>query len=161
MNKGLWILAAAALIAGIAYSMLTRGPQTPTRQAVPAPGMPQPAAPVAERTPQQVIADIVGSANGKLPVMVDKQTRLDRVEAGPGAQLTYRYTLPDMAGPETSGYWISSEVRPKVTRDVCGTPDLRRLLASSAALVYAYEDKNGDDIGRFAIKDADCKSIGF
>lgn len=161
MNKALWILAVAALIALAGYLILMRDPQRPLTPAASGPATPPPPAPVSEPTPQQTIADIVRSANGKLPVMVDKQTRLDRVESGPGAQLTYRYTLPDMAAPEANGYWISSEVQPKVTRDVCDTPHLRRLLASGAVLAYAYEDKNGDDIGRFAIKDADCKRIGF
>lgn len=161
MNKALWILVVAVLIAAVGYSMLAHEPQMPPPSAVSAQAAPQPAVRAAERTPEQAIADIVRSANGKLPVMVDKQTRLDRVEAGPGAQLTYRYTLPDMAAPAANGYWISSEVQPKVTRDVCDTPDLRRLLASGAALVYAYDDKHGDDVGRFTVEDADCKRIGF
>lgn len=126
----------------------------PTSQAQPTPV-------ISEPRPAETIADIVKSANANLPAMVDKQTRLDKVEAGPGEQVTYLYTLPFHASSDVSGYWITSEVQPKVTRNVCDTPLLRRLLAKGATLVYAYKGKDGVDINRFRISDGDCVRIGF
>ena len=160
MKKLLLLIA----IAGIAmFALLGRGRKDVGQPAVTAPTPVSPAPkPVLTGPPlTQTIADLVKSGNEKLPAMVDKQTRLDKVEAGPGAQLTYRYTLPDLAPPTVDGYWIITEVQPKVTRDVCDTPMLRQLLAAGATLVYAYKDKNGADINRFTIKNADCVRIGF
>lgn len=111
--------------------------------------------------PIKTINEMVKSANANLPVMVDKQTRLDKVVAGPGAQLTYLYTLPDLASSDVSASWITVDVKPKVTRDVCDTPLLRRLLANGATLVYAYKGKDGVDINQFRITDGDCMRIGF
>lgn len=111
--------------------------------------------------PIKTINELVKSANANLPAMVDKQTRLDKVVAGPGAQLTYLYTLPDLASSDVSASWITVDVKPKVTRDVCDTPLLRRLLANGATLVYAYKGKDGVDINQFRITDGDCVRIGF
>ena len=107
------------------------------------------------------IAEIVKNGNEKLPMMVDKQTRLDKVVAGPGAQITYLYTLPDYASFDVSADWISTDVKPKVTKDVCDTAVLRKLLASGVTLVYAYKGKDEVDINKFQVQDFNCKQIGF
>jgi hypothetical protein len=149
-------------IAGVAmFALLGRGHKdnAPVAATAAPPPMPKPAR--SEPRPAETVADIVKSANANLPAMVDKQTRLDKVESGPGEQLTYLYTLPFHASSDVSGYWITSEVQPKVTRDVCDTPVLRRLLANGATLVYAYKGKDGVDINRFRIRDGDCVRIGF
>lgn len=150
-------------VAGLAmFALFGRGHKDGDRVAETATVTPPAPEPVkSEPRPAETIADIVKSANANLPAMVDKQTRLDKVEAGPGQQLTYLYTLPLHASSDVSGYWITSEVQPKVTRDVCDTPVLRRLLASGATLVYAYRGKDGVDINRFRVTDGDCLRIGF
>ena len=107
------------------------------------------------------IAEIVKNGNEKLPMMVDKQTRLDKVVAGPGAQITYLYTLPDYSSFDVSADWISTDVKPKVTKDVCDTAVLRKLIASGATLEYAYKGKDGVDINKFQVQDFNCKQIGF
>lgn len=107
------------------------------------------------------IAEIVKKGNVNLPMMVDKQTRLDKVEAGPGAQINYLYTLPDYSSFDVSADWISTDVKPKVTKDVCDTAVLRKLLASGATLEYAYKGKDGVDINKFQVQDFNCKQIGF
>ena len=150
-------------VAGLAmFALFGRGQKASDKvaeTAAPQPSLPEPVR--SEPRPAETIADIVKSANANLPAMVDKQTRLDKVEAGPGEQLTYLYTLPFHASTDVSGYWITSEVQPKVTRDVCDTAVLRRLLASGATLVYAYRGKDGVDINRFRVTDGDCLRIGF
>ena len=113
--------------------------------------------------PQLIIKinELVKKGNEQLPMMIDKQTRLDKVVAGPGAKITYLYTLPELASFDVSAFWISNDVRPKVTKDVCDTAELRKLLASGAALEYAYKGKDGVDINQFQVQDADCRLIGF
>ncbi len=151
-------------IAGLAmFALLGRRHNDSEREAAeakqPAPTPPRQVS--SEPRPRETIAEIVKSANANLPTMVDNQTRLDKVESGPGELLTYLYTLPFHASTDVSGYWITSEVQPKVTRDVCDTPVLRRLLANGATLVYAYKGKDGVDINKFRITDSDCVRIGF
>lgn len=122
---------------------------------------PQPK-PIAAKTELiKEIAEIVKTGNEKLPMMVDKQTRLDKVVAGPGAQITYLYTLPDYSSFDVSADWISTDVKPKVTKDVCDTAVLRKLIASGATLEYAYKGKDGVDINKFQVQDFNCKQIGF
>ena len=84
MNK-IWLLVLALLAAIGLYLLFAGEPEPAPAAAIPASATPAPAAPVVEPTSQQTIAEIVRSANDKLPAMVDKQTRLDRVEAGSGA----------------------------------------------------------------------------
>lgn len=149
-------------VAGIAVSTLSGcGKQDGGQAADTATPPPAPEPVKSVPQPAETLADLVKSANANLPAMVDKQTRLDKVEYGPGEQVTYLYTMPLHTSSDFSGYKITSEVQPKVTRDVCDTAVLRRLLAGGATLVYAYRGKDGVDINRFRVTDGDCVRIGF
>ncbi len=102
------------------------------------------------------IGNIVSTENSALPKMVDSQTRLDRVSAGPGAQLTYFYTLPNYASIDVNRSWITIDVKPKVTKNVCADQELRKLLIAGATLMYVYKGKDGVYINQFQVTQHDC-----
>src|SRR5882724_11352202 len=46
------------------------------------------------------LARVADNMNKQLPIMADAETRLDKVTAGPGSQLTYAFTLPNQSKSE-------------------------------------------------------------
>lgn len=160
MKKLLLLIA----IAGIAmFALLGRGhKERPVAVAAPEPAATPAPATDAVPDPRVVeqLAALAVKANRNLPVMVDAQTRLDEVTTGPGAQMTYRYTLPNHASVAGSAQWIATDVRLAVTREVCVNAELRALLSAGTTLVYVYHDKDGQTINQFLVLDGSCRAIG-
>lgn len=91
--------------------------------------------------------------------MVDNVTRLDSVKAGPDAQITYFYTLPNYTSTEVSSQWLATDGKTKVTKGVCSDTELQPILASGAKLMYVYKGKDGIYINQFQVTQSDCQSI--
>lgn len=155
------------VIAGIAmFALLGRGRKNDAR--VPATSGDTVAATWQPDQPKQInaeprlmkaIAEAVDSGNKQLPMMVDPYTRLDKMTAGPGTQLTYLYTLPDSMSYDVNRKWITTDVKPKVTKGVCAEKDMRKLLKLGATLVFAYKGKDDVAINHFQIREGDCQVI--
>jgi len=54
--------------------------------------------PISQESETQ-LTKIVDGINQKLPIMVDQDTRLDKVTVGPGLSIAYHYTLPNLHYP--------------------------------------------------------------
>src|SRR5262245_16288193 len=60
------------------------------------------------------LAQVAGELNKSLPVQVDAETRLERIEAGPGREVLYRYTLVNYAiVPTLDAPYFVSVLRPR------------------------------------------------
>jgi hypothetical protein len=106
------------------------------------------------------LAETAKTENAKLPMMVDKFTRLDKATTGPGAQISFFYTLPSYSSLDLDRSWIITDVRPKVAAEACADQELKKLLRMGAAVVYIYHGNNGVEINRFQVIQNDCLLIG-
>ena len=153
MKKLLLLIA----IAGIAmFAMLGRDRKDRESAAVVAPEL---VAPTTTITTSQLIKSLAETAkteNEKLPVMVDKFTRLDEVKTGPGEQISYFYTIPSHSSIDLDRSWIIKDMRPKVITEACADQELKKLLSMGANVVYIYNGKNGVEINRFQVVQSDC-----
>ena len=101
------------------------------------------------------LARVAANMNQQLPMMADADTRLDKVTAGPGAQLTYAFTLPNQ---EKSGLDLPAfqqSLRQTIINNYKTNSSMDELRASKVKLACQYKDKNGDLIAEIAVTPKD------
>ena len=104
------------------------------------------------------LKQVAKSVNAKLPTMVDKATRLDHIEAGPGNNLAYDFTLVSYEAGSAKAKKIAANVRTSVINRACQKPATLNMLKMGVTMHYVYRGKDGGQIAEFAIKAGDCGS---
>ncbi|HEY9032111.1 MAG TPA: hypothetical protein VIM93_12175 [Kangiella sp.] len=94
--------------------------------------------------------------NATTPIMVDAQTRLDKVTAGPGALATYYYTFPNFSASEIDSNSFRSDLRNSVKSSVCASKEMKSSLVYGGKYKYIYAGKNGLTIVSFTFDRHDC-----
>jgi hypothetical protein len=93
--------------------------------------------------------------NKGLPVMLDKETRLDTTTALPGKSLLYKYTLVNFTAKDVSKDDLITKVKP-ISVNVYKTSDTMKTFRNKGVtMVYQYYDKNGVFIGDFTVGPGD------
>ena len=93
--------------------------------------------------------------NRQVPMMVDDFTRMDSVTVGPGAMITYHYSLPG----HTSQDWdetFQQEHEATVRQKTCAMEGMKPSLEWGAIYAHAYEGNDGVEITRFEVRQSDC-----
>mgnify|MGYP000648698396 CR=1 FL=1 len=94
--------------------------------------------------------------NEAAPFMVDDQTRLDGARVGPGARITYSYTLTGFSSQEIDAGSISPEVMTALTSSTCSNEEIRPSLSHGGIYIYEYYGKDNVQIGSFEIDKQVC-----
>ena len=94
--------------------------------------------------------------NQRLPMMVDQDTRLDKVTVEPGPRAVYHHTFPKYTSRDIDANWLQTKLRPEVMRKVCASADMKKSLPYGGIYVYAYSGSDGVEITRFEIDRNDC-----
>lgn len=100
--------------------------------------------------------DVAAPETRRPAVMIDGETRLERSEAGPGARVIHRLTLPNTPAAQVDRDAFAAAARTKVTRAACASSEVRSALERGAAHVYAYRSSDGIDLGSVTVTLADC-----
>jgi hypothetical protein len=118
-----------------------------------------PRAPSKEDVKAKVMEGFLAGANQwnqKLPMMVDQETRLDKVTVQAGTRAVYHHTLIRYASRDIEPNWLRGNVRPGVVRNVCGSNGMTKSLQYGGIYVYAYYGTDGIEITRFQVDRTDC-----
>ncbi|GAC1419044.1 MAG: hypothetical protein NVSMB6_20960 [Burkholderiaceae bacterium] len=104
----------------------------------------------------EALARMSEKMNRKMPQAVDGETRLDSVNAEPGHQLAYHYTILHARSKDlpTAGFYKA--FRPTLQKRVCAAEDLKIFFRNRITLAYAYRGSDGQDIGKLAFSPKDC-----
>lgn len=94
--------------------------------------------------------------NQRLPMMIDQDTRLDKVTVGPGPRAVYHHAFPRYTSRDIDANWIQTNLRPEVVRKVCASADMKKSLQYGGIFAYAYSGGDGVEITRFEIDRNDC-----
>ncbi|MBK8103478.1 MAG: hypothetical protein IPK30_09415 [Cellvibrionales bacterium] len=94
--------------------------------------------------------------NQQLPMMIDQDTRLDKLTVGPGPRAVYHCTLPKYTSRDIDANWIQTKLRPDVTRKACASTDMKKTIQYGGIYVYAYSGNDGAEITRFEVGRNDC-----
>lgn len=107
---------------------------------------------------EEVLIRFSKETNKKLPVMVDKQTRLDST-LYKNKLVNYKYTLVNLTLNQLNVDKIVETIKPKLVKNYCTNKEIRFLLESNIEAAYIYNDKNGAFVTKISVNNKNC-SIG-
>ncbi len=82
--------------------------------------------------------------NKKLPVQVDKFSRLDSASTKSNSNFTYHYTLLNIEKSEVYPDSVYKYMKPGIIENIKTNPDLKMYRDNDITMEYRYYDKNGD-----------------
>ena len=94
--------------------------------------------------------------NQKCPMMVDEETRIDKVTVGPGARIVYYHTFPNYNSNEIDANLIRTNLRAEVMQKVCSNDKMKKSIEYGGIYVYSYYGKDAVEIAQFEIDRSDC-----
>ncbi|WP_448670455.1 hypothetical protein [Pseudoxanthomonas mexicana] len=104
----------------------------------------------------KVLVETASKMNATLPMMVDKETRLDTTLGGPGKEFTYFYTLPAYASKDLDPAAVQRAIEPLVRSSVCGNQDMKSMFKVGVTARYIYRANDNVEVARLSITPADC-----
>lgn len=94
--------------------------------------------------------------NKRMPMTIDKDTRLDNILAGPGRRFTYNYTLVTATLPEIDrGYFVKT-FQSNLKNGVCSHPDMQIFFRNGVTVGYSYRANDGGSVGKIDVTPRDC-----
>ncbi|MGH8051286.1 MAG: hypothetical protein ACREPB_11555 [Arenimonas sp.] len=106
-------------------------------------------------------ADLVKASNETnktLPMMIDKDTRLDSTLAGPGKEWTYLYTLVATDVKGITNARLNEVMGDKIRNSVCTMKEMELFVKHKVTMKYKYRDNDGNFIGEVIVKAGDCSN---
>ena len=94
-------------------------------------------------TNDKEIMALVDKMNAGLPKDLDDDTRLERIDAGPGRRLTYVCTLVNYSSKDISKAAFDREVAPYVKQGLMTNQGLYPLFRKNIVIVYRYLGNDG------------------
>ncbi|MCA9392884.1 MAG: hypothetical protein KC900_01665 [Candidatus Omnitrophica bacterium] len=92
----------------------------------------------------------------QLPLMVDEDTRLDKIAIQDNT-FQYRYTLVNDRATELNRDAFIEAMQPLLIAQSCTVPNLRILVDQGATLSFFYKDKEGEPFAELAVSGEQCR----
>ncbi len=112
--------------------------------------------PELETTVDEALVSVSSQINKNMPVLVDKETRLDRVSAEPGQQFIYHYTLLSISKKDISSDEFYKLIKPQLKSRLCGSTEMQKFLKSGVTVSYLYRGSDGHALGGVTFVPSDC-----
>ena len=104
----------------------------------------------------QMLADTSRKVNAQLPMMIDKETRLDATIATE-KQLYYKYTLVNFSTDEIFAESLIERMEATQANNHCNNKDMSTMLKLGVVYFYIVSDKDGKLIGNIKISAESCR----
>lgn len=88
---------------------------------------------------EKFLANMAVQINKQLPIIFDKENRLDSVTPGPGLRLTYNYIMPM---PSDKELFYRSKLS-QLKTEVCPIHDMKLYLQGGVSICYSYRASDG------------------
>ncbi len=112
--------------------------------------------PANEVTVDQALQKVAIKMNQQLPAQVDKETRLDKLTAEAGKQLSYHYTLTALTSSEVSSTRFKSVMAPLLKKRLCASDEMKGFLRNGVNIVYVYRAIDVQPVASFKYSPSDC-----
>ncbi|MDB5763196.1 MAG: hypothetical protein JWQ21_2191 [Herminiimonas sp.] len=109
-----------------------------------------------DRSIDEALVKVSTQMNRKMPMIIDQDTRLDRVSAEPGHHFTYHYTLLSMRSKDVNTADFQKMIRPQLKRKLCESIEMQNFLKSGVTVSYLYKDSDGHAIGGVEFAPSEC-----
>jgi hypothetical protein len=101
------------------------------------------------------LARTADSINKTLPMTIDKETRLDKVEINSGLRLTFFHTLLNYSSREVD---INPQIQANVKNNICSNEERKSYLQHGVTFDYIYRGNDGVYISRIETNINDCNN---
>lgn len=108
-----------------------------------------------EAAVEQTLLETSKQINAQLPMMVDKETRLDATVCA-GKYLNYKYTLINISENDIDKKAFVNEVKPTLVKNQCGNEKMVKMLKMGVQYDYMYQDRDGILLGTINVSKSDC-----
>lgn len=98
---------------------------------------------------------ISNQTNKNLPVMIDRDTRLDSTSAIEDG-FVYSYTIMNYSSEDINSEELSSNIRPQLFNRICTNSSMKVFRDLKAKIVYKYYDKTGNYITDISVDTKKC-----
>lgn len=105
---------------------------------------------------ESVLRQMADQLNAKMPMTVDRDTRLDNILAGPGARFTYNYTIVSVASRDMDRRNLVNFLQTNVKSGACSNPDMQIFFKTKITVGYSYRASDGVFIGKLDVSPKDC-----
>jgi hypothetical protein len=112
--------------------------------------------PANDVTVDQALQRVAIKMNQHLPSEVDKETRLEKMTAEAGKQLTYHYTLVKFQSSDVNRLKFKSAMEPLLKKRLCSSDEMKTFLRNGVNIVYAYRAVDVQPVASFKYSPADC-----
>jgi len=116
--------------------------------------------PVAEKSDDFIEKGLLLSAkelNKGAPKMMSDSLRFDKAVADTSARtLTYHNTFINLSSVDTDFSFLQNNLTNAITFS-CSDKDMKWAMSHGASYMYVYHERNGNEVARFSISEADCK----
>ena len=106
------------------------------------------------------ITEMVMDMNKMLPIMVDGDTRLEKVEVS-GLKVQYYYTVLNVDVDKLNVMEWTQAVRNDITHQACQDPKIVKMFALSISSHFIYSDAKNNPIAQFDISKEICESFSY
>jgi hypothetical protein len=103
-----------------------------------------------------VLVKVSAQMNKKLPMFVDKDTRLDSVSAVPGRHFIYHYTLVTFNSSDVTADKFHNVIRPRLKSRLCESAEMQNFLRNGVSISYLYRGKDGQPVGGAKFEPSEC-----
>jgi hypothetical protein len=107
-------------------------------------------------TVDQALQRVAIKMNKHLPSEVDKETRLDKMTAENGKQLTYHYTLLRFKSGDVNNAKFKSSMEPLLKKRLCSDDEMKTFLKNGVNIVYVYRAVDVQQVASFKYSPKDC-----
>jgi hypothetical protein len=106
-------------------------------------------------TMDQTLARTASEINKSLPMMADRETRLDSTSPAPDKTLIYHYTLISLRAADVQKDTFVKLLRPRIVTMYQTSPTMKTLREGGVTLEYQYYDQAGAFVAKFAVSPKD------
>jgi hypothetical protein len=106
---------------------------------------------------EKILFQTSSEMNKKLPMMVDRSTRIDTTTPGPGKMLTYKYTLVDIAAADIDKEKFKQKLLPTLIENYKTNPATQSMRKAGIIIKFKYFDKKGVFITDMTVDPKDLK----
>jgi hypothetical protein len=99
-----------------------------------------------KETAEEMIVQTSNNLNARLPMNMDRETRWDSTEPGPGKCLTYCYTLVNKSKSELDPEKLTATMKPRLLLNYRTNPEMKLIRDNRVILRYKYKDKVGETV---------------
>ena len=99
---------------------------------------------------------LASELNKQLPMVVDRETRLDSTLGGPGKRLTYLYTATNYNASQINVSEFTKQMSPQLRNGVCSSSDMNIFVRSGVTIIYSYRAKDGRHFAKIEVNPSEC-----